>query len=54
MKAINVYPLRIHNITVVRLRRGWTIEDVRQAIADADRGVSYQMPKEPRRESRVA
>jgi hypothetical protein len=51
---MNVHPLRVHNITVVRLRRGWTIGDVRQAIADADRGIKYQMPKEPRRESRLA
>ena len=34
---------RIHNVTVVQSRKGWTRADVMQALADADKGIVYSL-----------
>ena len=41
---MNFYELRSNNVRRVLMRPGWTIEDIRQAIRDAESGVAYCMP----------
>lgn len=38
---MNFYELRTNNVRRVLCRPGWTVEDIRQAVRDAEMGVAY-------------
>jgi hypothetical protein len=43
-RVTNPQVRRIHNVTVVQSRQGWTKEDAYRAITDADHGIVYARP----------